>query len=884
MGSTNNNMGDNSNNKFGMNPIAGNDNRGPSNRKNGQMERSGFDTEEGRGRRSFVPPFIPDGLDREPPPSFRSDGNGPFRSGGGDGRPPFRPDDVGRPPFRVGVEPPRRPPVQPNDPFQPNNGANDRWEPRRPPISSDFEPPSSFERPGDGLWEPRRPPMGASSYPQGPPPLPLRPERGPLPPRGGPPPPLSQIGPPPPRGGERPPPFKAVEGPPTVFRSDGNMGDQRRMSDDELRRGQQQPPPRPRSAFESDPQQLLNRGSPMQPDREDDDYRGPMRGSSRPQASLDGPPMDDYRGPMRGSSQSGSRRMDSPGFPRERQPDNRTGSQSGNRPPNVYDLAVIGAGVVGVQAALTAMQDDPTRRVVLIDAPVASGALQAPDGQDLSIGAPTGLFSKALRDTSKRINVQTLRGMGLREDSVWNEIISSCLDLARNSAEDMERQLDVAGVDRVKGYASFPNSGDTFTLQVRPSLQYNDAQQIKAAQVLIATGSKPFLPSGVPFDGGRRVLDSDSINRLSYLPKSIAITGSGIIAVEYAKIFRNLGAAVTLIIRDQVPRKALEKIGLDKDVAATLVADLVRSGIRIERNAQVGEFDVPENPRSPITIELRAKGGGPRKSGLPREIKCSAYLAAVGRTPCTQNLNLKAAGIEVDEYGGILVDSNLCTTAPSGNVFAAGDVLGRPFLASTGTAQGRAAVTSMFMPEWSDGPMNHPQCDPDDASCVVDGVSRSGVSFDPASLASNPFAFPTGVWSSPEAAYYGLTKEQAQKRGINAGESMALYAECLRGRVFSPNGLLKLVFEKPSGRILGIHICGDDACELIHYGMELIKSGRTVRDLNNSLYSAVTFHEMYKIAAQNALDEAGARTRRAAAGRAVAARQKSRAAIDSLEY
>ena len=319
-------------------------------------------------------------------------------------------------------------------------------------------------------------------------------------------------------------------------------------------------------------------------------------------------------------------------------------------------------------------------------------------------------------------------------------------------------------------------------------------------------------------------------------------------------------------------------------MAATLVADLVRSGIRIERGAQVGKFTIPDNPRSPLTIELRAKGGGPRKSGLRDEIKCSAYLAAVGRKPNTQNLNLKAAGIRVDDYGGILVDPDLCTTAPAGNVFAAGDVLGRPFLASTGSAQGRAAVTAMFPHGDMDGNPYFPQCDPDDPSCIADGISRAGVSFDPASLAANPFAFPTGIWSSPEAAYYGFTKDQAIARGIDAGESMDLYAECLRGRVFSPNGLLKLVFDKANGRIVGVHICGDDACELIHYGMELVKAGRTVQDLNNSLYSAVTFHEMYKIAAQNALDEEGARKRRAAAGRAVAARQRARATSDDAEY
>ena len=314
------------------------------------------------------------------------------------------------------------------------------------------------------------------------------------------------------------------------------------------------------------------------------------------------------------------------------------------------------------------------------------------------------------------------------------------------------------------------------------------------------------------------------------------------------------------------------------------MADLVRSGIQIERGAEVGNIQVPKNPRSPLTIELCAKGGGRRKPGLKQEIQCSAYLAAVGRKPNTKNLNLQAAGIRVDEYGGILVDSNLCTTAPAGNVFAAGDVLGRPFLASTGAAQGRAAVTTMFPPQQMNDPTVFPECDPDDPSCEVDGISRAGTSFDPASLAANPFAFPTGIWTSPEAAYYGLTKDQAKSRGINAGESMALYAECLRGRVFSPNGLLKLVFERPTGRILGVHICGDDACELIHYGMELVKAGRTIQDLNNSLYSAVTFHEMYKIAAQNALDERGARKRRAAAGRALAARERDRAKRESYEF
>jgi pyruvate/2-oxoglutarate dehydrogenase complex dihydrolipoamide dehydrogenase (E3) component len=295
---------------------------------------------------------------------------------------------------------------------------------------------------------------------------------------------------------------------------------------------------------------------------------------------------------------------------------------------------------------------------------------------------------------------------------------------------------------------------------------------------------------------------------LSFLPQSIVITGSGIIAIEYAKIFRNLGTAVTLVIRDNVPRNALMKIGLDKDVAATLVADMIRSGIKIERGCQVGDFTVPpdKNVNVPLTMQLRAKGGGDRPDGLATVIQAQAYLAAVGRKPNTQKLNLQSAGIDVDRYGGVLVDSRLCATAEKGNVYAAGDVLGRPFLASTGTAQGLAAVGAMFGEE-----IPVPTCEEGDTVCIDGGASQAGTSFDPASLAANPNAVPCGIWSMPEAAYFGLSLQQAQEMGIDAGEGVALYAECLRGRVFSPNGLLKIVFEKPAGRILGVHICGDDA-------------------------------------------------------------------------
>lgn len=299
-----------------------------------------------------------------------------------------------------------------------------------------------------------------------------------------------------------------------------------------------------------------------------------------------------------------------------------------------------------------------------------------------------------------------------------------------------------------------------------------------------------------------------------------------------------------------------------------------RCGIKIEKGAQVKSFKVPpKDSKAPITIALEAKGGGERSPGTATSISTDIYIAAVGRKPNTVNLNLPAAGIKTDSYGGIEVDSKLKTSATGGNVYAAGDVLGRPFLASTGMAQGTAAIASMFMEE-TNGGEEEGDADASGAECKVGELCMTGENFDPKSLASNPFAFPIGVWSTPEAAYYGLSSQQCEEMGINVGEGVALYAECLRGLVFSPNGLLKIVYDKENGQIMGVHICGDDACELIHYGMELVKAERTIDDVLGNLYSAVTFHEMYRIAAMAAVDEVGARKRRAAVGKTIAQRNR----------
>ena len=228
---------------------------------------------------------------------------------------------------------------------------------------------------------------------------------------------------------------------------------------------------------------------------------------------------------------------------------------------------------------------------------------------------------------------------------------------------------------------------------------------------------------------------------------------SGIVAIEFAKIFSNLGCEeVTLLIRDASPKNALMKIGLDKDIAATLVADLIRSGIRIERSCEVGTITVPSTATAaaaqrsnnlqtvlvPLKLELKAKGGiDARPVNAVHELKCDIYVAAVGRLPNTHNLNLAQAGIKLDPYGGIVVDNLLRAhnvlheNVEERNVYGAGDVLGRPFLASTGVAQGSAAIKNMFplTPEEIEANAYSSSssvislssgCAPDDLSCSIE--------------------------------------------------------------------------------------------------------------------------------------------------------------------
>ena len=473
-----------------------------------------------------------------------------------------------------------------------------------------------------------------------------------------------------------------------------------------------------------------------------------------------------------------------------------------------YDVIVIGGGPAGVAAAQKAAFLG--RRALVVD-----DAACPPNALDLTFGAPTGLFSKALRDTAKTLDVDVLSRMGLTDAVVWAQVQASVAKLATNNVKTQMHMLAQFKIDYLRARATLEADGQ----HVACTLKDGTVHRAPATNVLFATGSTPTRPKEVPFDDVR-VFDSDSIAKLTFMPRrGVVISGAGIIAIEYAKIFSKLHCHVTMLVRSEA-KSSLARIGLDADIAQGLLDDLADNGVNVLTNTSAVGFDAAAD--GALVVGLKGKEGA---DPPPPAITCDIFLAAMGRRPCAGGAGLAEAGGVIDDKSGVVkVDESFKVDGIGANgasVYAAGDVIGPPSLASTGVEQAKAAISAMF----------------DEAKDDEATVGRDN--------------FPVGVWTIPEIGYFGLTKEAAIKKGIDAEEGVASYAECLRGRVFAPQGFLKLVFDRADGRIVGTHIFGADACELIHFGMMLVSEKRTIFSVLSMLFTAVTFHELFKFAAIN---------------------------------
>ena len=484
----------------------------------------------------------------------------------------------------------------------------------------------------------------------------------------------------------------------------------------------------------------------------------------------------------------------------------------------LYDLVVIGGGPAGVAGAIKAAQMG--RRAILIDKPKFDAGV-LPNGLDLFFGGPTGLFSKALRDSAKNTNVAAMRAQHMDSDVIWKQITNSIVGLAMRNAEGQCRTLERYGIDYLQGSAQLLGEDDDANIAASKKFEddvdnqedgirsvkvgktsvvdnyvgfVKDAEVVvSGTKVLVCTGSKSTRLPGIPFDQSHRVFDSDTINLLGYLPRSVTISGLGIIGIEFANIFNALGVEdVRILVRGDV-ETSTKKLGMDLDVANELMRLLKESGVKVMEGTSVAEFTyVPPPGADEEYIQMKLNDGSTLETDL--------FFAATGRYPVGKNeeTGLASAGVDVADRGMIEIDKSTLITS-SKNVYAAGDVIGAPALASTSMEQAQRAVSAMF-------------CESGEEDAALDANHD-----DPLSI---------GVWTIPEMGYYGLTKEQAEKDGYTVVEGSVGFDQCLRGRVFAPDGLLKLVVDAKEGTVLGVHIIGKEAAEIVHYGMALVKEGK----------------------------------------------------------
>lgn len=457
-----------------------------------------------------------------------------------------------------------------------------------------------------------------------------------------------------------------------------------------------------------------------------------------------------------------------------------------------YDLIVIGGGPAGEKAAVKAGYHG--KRVALIE------RYSEPGGSTVHNGT---LPSKALKETALFLSGKGERGVygvdrKLSKSFTIDDFFFRKNQVTTSEVETINKNLEAHLIDVYHGRGSFD---DEHTIRISGDPE----QVIKGDFVLIATGSYPFHPPYLTFDK-KRVHDSNTILQLTRFPSSMIVIGAGVIGCEYSTIFSTIGTKVTLIEgRDSILPF------LDKEVTNELVKQIRAGGVEVLFNAAVDKVDDPHDDTLPLLVHL--------KSG--RVLETDMVLFAAGRAGRVDALKLENIKLEKNSRGLIEVNERYQTRVP--NVYAAGDVIGFPSLASTSMDQGRVAVTQMFQ---------------------LEGYERLA------------HVFPYGIYTVPEVSMVGMTEEEAQKKGLPYGVSRAFHTDMPRGKILgAQSGFLKLVYEKGSHRILGVHIIGHIASELIHYGVTVVESGKTLEDVSSAVFNCPSLHELYKYAAYDGLSE-----------------------------
>jgi NAD(P) transhydrogenase len=471
-----------------------------------------------------------------------------------------------------------------------------------------------------------------------------------------------------------------------------------------------------------------------------------------------------------------------------------------------FDLIVIGGGPAGITGAAAASVHGKT--VALVESRNEIGGA----------GINTGTVpSKTLRETALALSAIRSRNLygvdlSLRREATVADFMRHERNVKTGLNAMFSKQLEAFHAEVYHGTAAFLDP-HTVRLAAQPAdrpdhplAAANGDVRLRGESVLIATGSAPVRPAMFPFGPG--VYDSDTILELDRLPKTMAVVGAGVIGAEYACTFAALGVQVHLIDGRDVLLPFL-----DAEVSKALASVMARDGIVFHWNERVQACSTEEagSPREPGRVTLALASG--------RSLRVDAVLVAAGRKSNVDVLNLPAAGVTVGDRGLVHVDEHFRTNVP--HVYAAGDVIGFPALASTSMEQARLAVRHAL------------------------GLAiRSEISH----------VLPNGIFTIPEVGMVGETEESLRRKGIDLVVGRSSYLNSGRGRIIGDSdGFLKLLFRREDMELLGVHVLGEQATEVVHIGLMAMLAGATAGMFDEACFNLPTLGALYKFATLDAM-------------------------------
>jgi NAD(P) transhydrogenase len=464
------------------------------------------------------------------------------------------------------------------------------------------------------------------------------------------------------------------------------------------------------------------------------------------------------------------------------------------------DLLVIGSGPAGQRAAIQGVKLG--KQVLIVEKKRAVGGVCVNTGT---------IPSKTLREAVLYLSGFRQRAIYGRSYSVKRDVTFRDLNVrirhvVGHEIEVARDRLMRTGVEIIHGTASFVSPHEVHIATetgIRP---------VQASKIIIATGTKPYHSERVPFNGST-IIDTDMIFddrfEIERLPRSILIIGTGVIGTEYACMFAAMGVDVRLLDR----RTELFRF-VDTEISEALTYHMRNERVTFYLGKDFEKVEVDDEGKVITTLENQ------------RQIKTDMLMFASGRTGAIEDLNLAAAGVEVTDRGLIKVDKDLRTTVPG--IYAAGDIVGFPALASTSMEQGRMACCNAFgIPFFCDTEL-----------------------------------LPYGIYTIPEISMVGRTEQELSAEGVPYEIGIARYREVSKGTILGDDsGMLKLIFHQKTGRLLGVHILGEGASELLHIGQAVLAFNGSISYFVDTVFNYPTLAEAYKIAALNGLKRVGAQNR-----------------------